>query len=106
MRERKESPALSGISVSIKFLPITLAIVDSVATGIKRFASSPPSPVFDLPPIRFMAIAKVACASVDIEPKDIAPVANRFTISFADSTCSSGIAGPTDLTSNKPRNVL
>ena len=27
--------------------------------GLKRSASSPPSPVFDLPPIRFIAIASV-----------------------------------------------
>src|SRR6187399_647626 len=31
--------------------------------GLKRSLSSPPSPVFDLPPIRFMAIASVVCAS-------------------------------------------
>ncbi len=35
---------------------------------LKRSASSPPSPVFDLPPIRFMAIASVVCASRLIEP--------------------------------------
>ena len=38
-------------------------------SGLKRSASSPPSPVFDLPPIRFMAIASVVCASREIEPK-------------------------------------
>ncbi len=36
--------------------------------GLKRSDSSPPSPVFDLPPIRFMAIASVVCASREIEP--------------------------------------
>src|SRR5206468_980137 len=50
-------------------------------SGLKRSASSPPSPVFDLPPIRFMAIASVVCASREIEPKLIAPVAKRLTIS-------------------------
>jgi hypothetical protein len=46
--------------------------------------------VFDLPPIRFMAMASVVCASRLIEPKLIAPVANRFTISAAGSTSSTG----------------
>ena len=49
-------------------------------SGLKRSASSPPSPVFDLPPMRFMAMASVVCASREIEPKDIAPVAKRLTI--------------------------
>src|SRR6266436_5764226 len=38
-------------------------------SGLKRSDSSPPSPVLDLPPIRFMAIASVVCASREIEPK-------------------------------------
>src|SRR5439155_430677 len=42
---------------------------------LKRDDSSPPSPVFDLPPMRFIAIAKVVCASRLIEPKLMAPVA-------------------------------
>jgi len=37
--------------------------------GLKRSLSSPPSPVLDLPPIRFMAIASVVCASREIDPK-------------------------------------
>ena len=57
--------------------------------GLKRSASSPPSPVLDLPPIRFMAIASVVCASREIEPKLIAPVAKRLTMSLAGSTWSS-----------------
>ena len=42
--------------------------------------------------MRFIAIASVVCASVEIEPSDIAPVAKRLTISLAGSTSSSGIA--------------
>ena len=60
-------------------------------SGLKRSASSPPSPVFDLPPMRFMAMASVVCASRLIEPKLIAPVAKRLTMSAAGSTSSSGI---------------
>ncbi len=56
----------------------------------KRSDSSPPSPVFDLPPMRFMAIASVSCASREIEPKLMAPVEKRLTISAADSTSSIG----------------
>ena len=40
--------------------------------------------------MRFIAIAKVVCASRLIEPKLIAPVAKRLTISLAGSTSSSG----------------
>jgi hypothetical protein len=44
--------------------------------------------------MRFMAMASVSCASLLIEPNDIAPVAKRFTISLAGSTSSSGTGGP------------
>ena len=48
------------------------------------------------PPMRFMAIARVVCASRLIEPKDMAPVAKRRTIALAGSTSSSGTGcGPT-----------
>ncbi len=56
----------------------------------KRASSSPPSPVFERPPIRFIAIASVSCASLLIDPNDIAPVAKRLTISLAGSTSSIG----------------
>ena len=65
-------------------------IESPLGSGLNRVASSPPSPVFDLPPMRFIAIAKVVCASRLIEPKLIAPVANRLTIALAGSTSSSG----------------
>ena len=55
-----------------------------------RTGSSPPSPVFERPPIRFIATASVSCASRESEPSDIAPVAKRFTISCAGSTSSIG----------------
>src|SRR5213080_3991966 len=49
-----------------------------LASGTYRAGSSPPSPVFDLPPMRFIAIASVSCASWLIDPYDMAPVAKRF----------------------------
>ncbi len=104
--ERRLSPSFSGISTSMRLAPITLAIVSPAPTFSKRFGSSPPSPVFDLPPMRFMAMASVACASVEIEPSDIAPVAKRLTISLADSTSSSGTGGAAGLSSNSPRKVM
>jgi hypothetical protein len=61
-----------------------------LASGLKRSSSSPPSPVLDLPPMRFMAMASVSCASLLMEPNDMAPVAKRLTISLAGSTSSSG----------------
>ena len=32
-------------------------------SGLKRSDSSPPSPVLDFPPMRFIAMASVVCAS-------------------------------------------
>jgi hypothetical protein len=53
-----------------------------------------------------MAIASVLCASVEIDPSDIAPVVKRLTISLAGSTSSSDSAGPAALNSNNPRSVM
>jgi hypothetical protein len=46
-----------------------------------------------------MAMASVVCASVEIDPSDMAPVTKRLTISFAGSTSASGtgLAGGADL---------
>ena len=68
--------------------------------------SSPPSPVLDLPPIRFMAIASVWCASRLIEPYDIAPVEKRLTIALTGSTSSIGTAGRSGLILSSPRRVI
>src|SRR5579875_2342042 len=42
-------------------------------SGVYRDASSPPSPVLERAPRRFMAIASVSCASAEIDPYDMAP---------------------------------
>ena len=69
-------------------------------------ASSPPSPVLDLPPMRFIAIASVVWASREIEPKLIAPVANRRTMLAAPvRPPSSGIGVGANLKSIRPRMV-
>src|ERR1700746_1114584 len=65
-----------------------------LGSGLNRSGSSPPSPVLDRPPRRFIAIARVSCASAEIDPYDIAPVANRFTIDSTGSTSSIGIREP------------
>ena len=63
--------------------------------------------MFDLPPKRFIAIAKVSCASCEIEPYDIAPVEKRLIISEADSTSSIEMAGRTpSLKPKSPRKVI
>ena len=67
--------------------------------------SSPPSPVFDLAPIRFMAMASVSCASWLIDPYDIAPVEKRGRIASTGSTSSSGTGGPAGFSRNRPRSV-
>ena len=64
----------------------------------KRCGSSPPSPELDRAPRRFIAIASVSWASALIEPNDIAPVTNRFTIVATGSTSSRGTAAPIGVT--------
>src|SRR3954469_12965134 len=64
----------------------TCLIAERRSGSYKRSASSPPSPVLDLPPRRFIAIARVSCASWLIDPYDIAPVEKRLTISETGST--------------------
>ena len=73
-------------------------------SSAKRAGSSPPSPVFERPPMRFIATASVSCASRESDPSDIAPVENRLTISAAGSTSSSGI-GSCARNVSRPRSV-
>ncbi len=78
-----------------------------LGSATNREGSSPPSPVFDLPPIRFIAIASVSCDSREIEPSDIAPVTKRLTISLAGSTSSidSHSSSGSSLNFRSPRSV-
>ena len=76
-----------------------------LAIGAKRACSSPPSPVLDCAPMRFIAIASVVCASRLMDPKLIAPVEKRLTISVASSTSSSDTGGPAGSRLNSPRMV-
>ena len=52
--------------------------------------------------MRFIAMASVSCASLLMDPNDMAPVAKRFTISLAGSTSSIGIGFSASLNSIKP----
>ena len=53
-----------------------------------------------------MAMASVVCASQEIEPNDMAPVANRLTILLAGSTFSNGTDGLPCFNLNKPLRFL
>src|SRR5580692_5094232 len=64
------------------------------ASGVKRSGSSPPSPVLERPPMRFMAMASVSWACDEMEPYDMAPVEKRLTMSATDSTSSIGMGPP------------
>ena len=55
--------------------------------------------------MRFIAMASVSCASLRIDPNDMAPVAKRFTISLAGSTSSIGIGLAASFNSIRPRSV-
>ena len=77
------------------------------AIGTNRSGSSPPSPVFDLPPRRFIAMASDSWLSAEMDPKLIAPVQKRFTISVSGSTSSISIGPllPSSMNDIRPRNV-
>ena len=55
--------------------------------------------------MRFIAIASVSCASLLIDPYDIAPVLKRLRIASAGSTSSIGTGGRSDFSSIRPRSV-
>ncbi len=75
-----------------------------LASRLKRFGFSPPSPVLLLPPRRFMAMAIASWASLLMEPKDMAPVLKRFTMVSTSSTSSIAM-GLEGLNFMRPRNV-
>ena len=105
------SSALTKYSLVTPNLPEAACLIadrrrSPFSSGVYLLESSPPSPVFDLAPIRFMAIANVSWASAEIDPYDIAPVENVFMISLAGSTSLIGIGSLTpDLNLNNPRRV-
>ena len=72
---------------------------------LNRSGDSPPSPVLLFPPTRFIATASVSCASLEMEPRLIAPVQNRRKISAAGSTSEMSTGLVEDLNSIKPRSV-
>ena len=76
-----------------------------LASGVYRRWSSPPSPVLLLAPMRFIAMASVSWVSRLMDPREMAPVANRLTISLAGSTSSMGIGCSSSLKSSRPRRV-
>src|SRR5436190_22021098 len=84
---------------------LALRLESPFASGTYRDGSSPPSPVFDFAPRRFIAIASVSCASLLIDPYDIAPVAKRLTISSTGSTASIGTGDSERRKSSSPRSV-
>ena len=68
--------------------------------------SSPPSPEFDLPPMRFMAMAMVSWVSWEIAPRDMPPVQKRLTISEAGSTWSTLMGFRSDLNITMSRSTV
>ncbi|MNN42902.1 hypothetical protein D3C81_1571120 [compost metagenome] len=76
-----------------------------LASGMKRSGCSPPSPVLLRPPMRFMAIAIASWASLEMEPKDMAPVLKRLKIASSGSTSSSGMERRSFLKPSKFRRV-
>ena len=73
---------------------------------LKRLRFSPPSPELDLAPIEFIASAIVSCASLESEPKLMAPTLKRLTIASAGSTSERSTFGRSDLNSQIERSVV
>src|ERR1700752_4138836 len=79
------SSALTRYSLVTPNLPLATCFTADLrrsppGSGRNRRGSSPPSPVLDLPPRRFIAIASVSWASRLRAPSDIAPEVKRLTI--------------------------
>ena len=83
--------------------PEAICLIDERRLSPKRDGSSPPSPVFDLPPSEFIATASDSCVSLLIEPRLIAPVQKRLTISLVETTSSSGTGGTSSRNCSRPR---
>ncbi len=62
--------------------------------------------MLDLPPSRFIAMARVSWASREMEPYDMAPVEKRLTISEAGSTSSTEIGARSEVKPKRPRSVM
>src|SRR5436189_517829 len=85
-----KSSALTRYSLVTPNRPLATCLIadlrrSPLSSGTKRSGSSPPSPVLDRAPSRFIAIARVSCASLLIEPYDVPPVENRRTIADTGS---------------------
>ena len=76
-----------------------------LASGLNRAGSSPPSPLSDFAPIRFMATLSVPCASALSAPSDMPGVMNRRRIPVIDSTSSTETGWRPDLKSRRSRSV-
>ncbi len=73
------------------------------ASGWKCAGSSPPSPLSERAPIRFIATFSVLCASGDSAPRLMPGVTNRLRIAVTLSTCSTGTGAPSGLMSRRSR---
>ena len=71
--------------------------------GSKCAGSSPPSPLSDFAPIRFIAMLRVLCASGDRAPSDMPGVTKRLRIEVIDSTSSMSMGAPLGLKSRRSR---
>ena len=75
----------------------------AVEPRLEALRPSPPSPLSERAPIRFMAMVSVSCASGDSAPRDMPGVTKRFLISVMLSTSSSGTGGSLRLKSSRSR---
>ena len=74
-----------------------------LSRGSKRSRASPPSPLQEAAPMRFMAMASVSCASLESAPCDMLPLEKRLRTWVIDSTSSSPMGARSDLKSSRLR---
>ncbi len=74
-----------------------------LGSGWKCAGSSPPSPLSDFAPMRFIATFSVLCASGLSAPSDIPGVTKRLRIDVMLSTSSNGTGAPSGLIASKSR---
>ena len=77
-----------------------------LARGLNRSLSSPPSPLSERAPMRFIAMASVSCASGLSAPSEMPGAMRCLRISVMLSTSSAGMAVWPSVKSSRSRSAI
>ena len=85
---------------------MALLALSPFGRGLARAGSSPPSPLSERAPMRFMAMESVSCASGESAPSEMPGARRRFRISVMLSTSSIGTGvRPSERKSSRSRSA-